>query len=109
MASDNAGRSPSLRSLMLWWLLLMVLAVPGWFLVGYGLLTASLSIHLAGCFWAGFAYSPAMLALIGQRCWLPAMDWWDDSWRQVARYLALMLFSVCWYGLLIGSGIWRFG
>ena len=109
MASDKAGRSPTLRSLMLWWLLLMVLAVPGWFLVGYGLLTTSLSIHLAGCFWAGFAYSPAMLALIGQGCWLPAMDWWSDSWRQVVGYLALTLFSVCWYGVMIGSGIWRFG
>ena len=102
--SDDRGNPPTVRQLVVWGSLLVAFAMPGWSLAGYSLLYGGAELYFWGCFWAGMLYMPAALALVGERRWRAA----NCGWRWRAGYMALLLFSVCWYGAMAGAAVWRF-
>ena len=95
------------RQLVYWWLLLIGCSATRVGTAAYGFLVADAMLYAIGCLWRWLVYAPVAMALIVWRCIEPWAGWPGDSWRGLLQFGGVVLFSVCWYGAMIGSALWR--
>ena len=98
----------ALRNLAYWWLLSVGCAGPGAGMAAYGFLVADAALYAIGSLWCCLIYLPAAIALILWRRIEPLVGWPGPGWWGWVQFWCVVFFSVCWYGAMIGTALWRF-